>query len=76
MIQINDLRTLDFRGLNMIWRLAKDHDLPEFWPYGRLKGQKIESETSKNIVLSSFRPWTKITGRHEQVYCHDFDEIK
>ena len=68
MIQINDLRTLDFRGLNMIWRLAKDHDLPKFWPYGRLKSPKIENETSKNIVLLSFRQWTKITGRHEQVY--------
>ena len=75
MIQINDLRTLE-GWLNMIWRLAKDHDLPEFWPYVRLKGPKIENETSKNIVLSSCRPWTKITGRHEQVYCHGFDEIK
>ena len=64
-IQINDLRTLEL--LNMIWRLAKDHDLLKLWPYGRLKGPKIENETSKNIVLSSFCPWTKITGRHEQV---------
>ena len=55
-------------GLNMIWRLAKDHDLSNFWPYGRLKGPKIENETSKTIVLLSFCPWTKITGRHEQVY--------
>ena len=53
----------------MIWRLAKDHDLPKFChSYGHLEGQKIENETSTNIVLSSFRPWTKITGRHEQVY--------
>ena len=59
---------MDFRGLNMIWRLAKEHDLPKFCPYGHLEGQKIENETSTNIVLSSFRPWTKITGRHEQVY--------
>ena len=59
----------DFRRLNMSWRLAKDHDLPEFWPYGRLKSPKIENETSKNIVLWSFRPWIKITGGwHEQDY--------
>ena len=31
----------------MIWRLAKDHDLLKFWPYGRLKGPKIENENSK-----------------------------
>ena len=36
--------------------------------HGRLKGPKIENETSKTIVLLSFRPWTKIIGRHEQVY--------
>ena len=28
---------------------------------------RAENETSTNIVLSSFRPWTKIAGRHEQV---------
>ena len=49
MIQIYDLKTLE--KLNMIWRLAKYVDLPEFWPYGRLKGPKIENEASKNIVL-------------------------
>ena len=32
------------------------------------QGPKIENETSKNIVLSSFRPWRKITGQYEQVY--------
>ena len=46
----------------MIWRLAKEHDFPEFRPYGHLKGPKIENEVSKNIVLSSLRPWTKIAG--------------
>ena len=30
---------------------------------------KIENEASKNIILSSFRSWTKIAGRHEQFYC-------
>ena len=40
----------------MIWSLAKDLDLPEFWPYGRLKGPKIENEVSKNNILSSLRP--------------------
>ena len=64
MIQVNDLRTLD-----MIWSLSRDHDLPKFWPCGRLNDQKIENETSKNIVLWSFRPWIKITGGwHEQDY--------
>ena len=58
-IQIHD-------WLNMIWKLAKDLNQPEFWPYGHLKVPKIENEASKNIVLSSFRPWTKIVGRHEQ----------
>ena len=37
-----------------------------------MEGQKIEKGTSKNIVLSSFCSWTKITGQHEQVYCHPF----
>ena len=46
MTQINDLRTL--RGLNINWRLAKDHNLPKFLPYGRLKGPKIENGTSKD----------------------------
>ena len=68
--QPNILRIVGFyvRHSAIIWSLAKDHDLPEFWPYGRLKGPKIENETSRNIVLSSFFPWTKITGRHEQVF--------
>ena len=39
----------------MIWRLAKDLDLPELWPYGRLKGPKIENEaqTSPKGFLAS-----------------------
>ena len=57
-IQINDLQTL--KGWTWSGDLPKDHDLPKFWPYGRLKGPKIENKTSKNIILSSFRPWTKI----------------
>ena len=52
----------------MIWRLAKDLDLPEFWPYGRLKGRKIENEALKNNVLSSLRPMDENPRRHEQVY--------
>ena len=47
MTQINDLQTL--RGLNIYWRLAKDHNLPKFLPYGCLKGPKIENGTSKDI---------------------------
>ena len=52
----------------MILRLAKYLDLPEFWPYGRLKGPKIENEAWKNNVLSSLRPMDENPGRHEQVY--------
>ena len=51
----------------MIWRFAKDLDLPENWPYGRLKGQKIENETIENNVLSSLRPMEENPERHEQV---------
>ena len=46
--------------LNMIWRLAKGLDLPKFWPYGRLKGPKIENDAPKNFVLLSLRLCTKI----------------
>ena len=53
----------------MIWRLAKDLDLPEFWPYGRLKGPKIENEARKNNVLSSVRPMDKNPRQHEQGSC-------
>jgi hypothetical protein len=49
----------------MIWRLVKDLDEPKFWSYGHIKDPKIENEASKDIALSS---WTKIAGRHEQVY--------
>ena len=52
--------------LNMIWRLAKDLDLPEFWPYGHLKDPKIENEALKNKVLSSLRPMDENPRRHEQ----------
>ena len=40
----------------MTWKLAQDFDLPEFWPYGHLKGPKIENEELKNNVLSSLCP--------------------
>ena len=50
----------------MIWRLAKDLDLPEFWSYGHLKGPKIENEALKNKVLSSLRPMDENPWRHEQ----------
>ena len=67
-IQIHDLSTLVIEHcLNMIWRLSKDVDLPELWAYEHFKGQKIENKASKNIVLSSLRPWTKIASWHEQV---------
>ena len=52
----------------MIWRLVKDLDLLKFWPYGRLKGPKIENERLKNNVLSTLRPTDKNPRRHEQVY--------
>ena len=51
----------------MIWIVAKDLDLPEFWPYGRLKGPKIENEALRNNVLSSLCPMDENLGRHEQV---------
>ena len=51
-----------------IWRLAKDLDLPEFWPYESLKGPKIENEALKNNVLSSLRHMNENPGRHELVY--------
>ena len=50
----------------MICRLVKDLDLPEFWPYGRLKGPKIENEVLKNNLLSSLRPMDENPRRHEQ----------
>ena len=46
----------------MIWRLVKDLDPPEFWPYERLKVLKIENEASKNNVLSSLRPMDENPG--------------
>ena len=33
----------------MIWRLAQDFDLPEFWPCGHLKGPKTENEALNKI---------------------------
>ena len=59
----------DSKRLNMIWRLVNDLDQPKFWSYGHLKDPKMENEASKNILLSSLRPWTKIARRHEQVVC-------
>ena len=50
--------------LDMIWRLVTGLYLPDFLPYGRPKGPKIENEGSKNIVLSSL--W-KVAGQHEQL---------
>ena len=51
----------------MIWTLAMTMIYPNLDPMGISQAQKKGNETSKNIVLLSFRPWTKITGRHEQV---------
>ena len=53
--------------LNMILTLANELDLPEFWPYGRFKGPKIENEALKNNVLSSLRPMDENPRRHVQV---------
>ena len=50
----------------MIWKLAKDLDLHEFWPYERLKGLKIETEALENNVLSSLRPMDENPRWHEQ----------
>ena len=50
----------------MIWRIAKDLDLPEFGPYGHLKGPKIENEVLKHTVLSSLHP----IDENEQGFCH------
>ena len=46
--------------------LAKDLDLPDLWPYGRLKGQKIENVALKNNALSSLRPMDELSRQHEQ----------
>ena len=47
----SNLKFEDSRGwiMNMIWRLVKDLDLPEFWPYGCLKVPKIENEASSTV---------------------------
>ena len=50
----------------MIWRIAKDLDLHEFWPYGCLRGPKIENEALKNNLLSSLRAMDENPRRHEQ----------
>ena len=57
LIIIYYLMTLE--TLDMIWRLVTGLYLPDFLPYGRPKGPKIENEASKNIVLSSLRPYMK-----------------
>ena len=36
--------------------------------FNLLESSNHEFESSKNIVLLSFRPWMKITGRYEQVF--------
>ena len=51
----------------MICRLAQDLDLPEFGPYGHLKGPKTENEALKNNVLSSLRPMDENPRQHEKV---------
>ena len=50
----------------MIWRLVKDLDLPEFWPYGGLKVPKVGNEALRNNVLSSLRPMDENPKQHEQ----------
>ena len=38
----------------MVWRIAKDLDLPEFLPHGYLKGPKIKNENKrKENIFSS-----------------------
>ena len=44
----------------MVWRLVKDLDLPEFWPYGRLKGLKLKMKHKKITYFRHYIPWTKI----------------
>ena len=73
MVQIFNLRTLEVEhDLELIWRLAKDLYLPECWPYGHLKGPKIENEAWKNNVLLSLRPMDESLRQHEQVYKYSF----
>ena len=52
----------------MNWRLVKDLDLPEFWPYGRLKGQKIENETYEITYFCHYISWTKIPNYMNNLY--------
>ena len=50
------------------FRSQKQKDLSEFWPYGRLKGPKIQNEALKNNVLSSLCPMDRNPRRHEQIF--------
>ena len=60
----------------MIWRLAQDLYLPEFWPYGHLKGPETENEALKNNVLSSLRPMDENSRRHEKgSYTYSFELV-
>ena len=52
----------------MIWRLAQDLDLPEFWPYGHLKGPETENEALKKERTFVISPMDENSRRHEKVY--------
>ena len=67
---------LMIRGLHMIWRLAKDHDLPKIWPYGRLKSPKIENETSKNRKWNLQKYRTFIISSMDEKYRMTWTSLK
>ena len=47
---------------------AKDLDLPDIWPYVRLKSPKIENEALKSSVLLSLRTVAENPRQHEKVF--------
>ena len=42
-------------------------DLPEFWPYGHLKGPKTGNEALKSNILSALRSMDENLRQHEKV---------
>ena len=62
---IHDFRTLEaVHCLNMIWRLSKDLDLPELWPYERFKMPKNWKWSIKKyciFVITSMHKNSKTT---------------
>ena len=77
MIFFDQIRTYDLM-LNMILRLAKDHELLKFWPCGRLKGPKIKDpeitfhpkQLGFRSKISCGRKWKGLWSYH--VMCRMF----